>query len=101
LLLLKLPEEDFLPVDGDGVLRKISRMSLTSWNYRFESTSRRSSPMAHEFFEAFGRDSVSQIGDSDTINSGDEAGILMIAVKALEKDLLKAREGPYKTRIPS
>ena len=41
--------------------------------------------MAQDFFLAFGHDGVGQIGSETTINSGDLAGILMIAVKALEK----------------
>jgi hypothetical protein len=41
--------------------------------------------MAQDFFGAFGHDGVGQIGTDTTINSGDLAGILMIAVQALEK----------------
>jgi hypothetical protein len=41
--------------------------------------------MAQDFFTAFGHDGVGQIGSETTINSGDMAGILMIAVQALEK----------------
>ena len=41
--------------------------------------------MAQDFFAAFGHDGLGQIGSETTINSGDLAGILMIAVQALEK----------------
>jgi hypothetical protein len=41
--------------------------------------------MAQDFFAAFGHDGVGQIGTETTINSGDIAGILMIAVQALEQ----------------
>jgi hypothetical protein len=41
--------------------------------------------MAQDFFAAFGQDGVGQIGTETTINSGDLAGVLMIAVQALEK----------------
>jgi hypothetical protein len=41
--------------------------------------------MAQDFYAAFGHDAVGQIGTETTINSGDIAGILMIAVQALEK----------------
>jgi uncharacterized protein YhaN len=41
--------------------------------------------MAQDFYAAFGNDGVGQIGTETTINSGDLAGILMIAVQALEK----------------
>ena len=40
---------------------------------------------AQDFFAGFGHDGVGQIGSETTINSGDLAGILMIAVQALEK----------------
>ena len=39
--------------------------------------------MAQDFFAAFGHDGVGRIGTETTINSGDMAGILMIAVPAL------------------
>ena len=41
--------------------------------------------MAQDFFAAFGHDGLGQIGSETAINSGDLAGILMIAVQALEK----------------
>jgi hypothetical protein len=41
--------------------------------------------MAQDFYAAFGHDGLGQIGSETTINSGDLAGILMIAVQALEK----------------
>ncbi len=80
-------KENFRAVDGEEVLRKISNFGITSWNYKNNdpTTFRHYGPMAQEFFAAFGHDSMGQVGDSVTINSGDEAGILMIAVQALEK----------------
>ena len=50
-------------------------------------------PVAQDFFAAFGHDGVGTVGTPTTINSGDMAGILMIAVQALEKQNreLKAR----------
>ena len=49
--------------------------------------------MAQDFFASFGRDAIGTIGTPPTINSGNMAGILMIAVQALEKQNaeLKAR----------
>ena len=41
--------------------------------------------MAQDFYAAFGHDGLGQIGSETTISSGDLAGILMIAVQALEK----------------
>ena len=48
--------------------------------------------MAQDFFAAFGDDSVGKIGTETTINSGDMAGILMIAVQALEKRTAELKE---------
>jgi hypothetical protein len=80
-------KENFQPVDGDDVLRKIGGMSLTSWNYRNNDPQlfRHYGPVAQEFFAAFGHDGVGQCGDSISINSGDMAGIMMIAIQTLEK----------------
>jgi len=48
--------------------------------------------MAQDFFAAFGHDSIGKIGTDTTINSGDIAGILMIAVQALEKRTAELKE---------
>jgi hypothetical protein len=80
-------KERFQPVDGEDVLRKLSGLSLTSWNYIGNDPQhfRHYGPVAQEFFAAFGQDSVGTIGTPTTINSGDMEGILMIAVQALER----------------
>src|SRR5262245_38296725 len=66
---------------------KIRGFELTSWNFIGHDPKefRHYGPMAQDFFAAFGHDAVGQIGTETTINSGDIAGILMIAVQALEK----------------
>ena len=93
----KTKKENFKPVDGEEVLRKIRGFELTSWNFIGHDPKefRHYGPMAQDFFAAFGHDSVGQIGTETTINSGDIAGILMIAVQALEKRTaeLKRDEG--------
>jgi hypothetical protein len=80
-------KENFRPVDGDEVLRKIRALTLTSWNMKGHDPQqfRHYGPVAQEFFAAFGHDGVGTSGTPTTINSGDMAGILMIAVQALEK----------------
>ena len=74
-------------VDGEAVLGKIRAFELSSWNFigHDRKEFRHYGPMAQDFFAAFGHDGVGQIGSETTINSGDLAGILMIAVQALEK----------------
>jgi hypothetical protein len=83
----KTKKENFEPVDGEAVLGKIRGFELTSWNFIGHDPKqfRHYGPMAQDFFSAFGHDGVGQIGTETTINSGDLAGILMIAVQALEK----------------
>jgi hypothetical protein len=68
-------------------LGKIRGFELSSWNFIGHDPKefRHYGPMAQDFFAAFGHDGVGQIGSETTINSGDMAGILMIAVQALEK----------------
>src|SRR5215831_12189999 len=83
----KTKKENFQLVDGEEVLGKIRGFELTSWNFIGHDPKefRHYGPMAQDFFAAFGHDGVGQIGSETTINSGDLAGILMIAVQALEK----------------
>jgi hypothetical protein len=59
---------------------------------------------AQEFFGAFGHDEIGTIGTPTTINSGDMADILMIAVQALEKrtediETLKLENAMIKARL--
>jgi Chaperone of endosialidase len=83
----KTQKENFQPVDGEEVLGKIRGFELSSWNFIGHDPKkfRHYGPMAQDFFAAFGHDGIGQIGTETTINSGDLAGILMIAVQALEK----------------
>jgi hypothetical protein len=83
----KTKKENFRPVDGEAVLAKMRGFALTSWNFMGHDPKafRHYGPMAQDFFAAFGHDDVGQIGTETTINAGDLAGILMIAVQALEK----------------
>src|SRR5262249_53415666 len=83
----KTKKENFQPVDGEEVLGKIRAFELSSWNFIGHDPKefRHYGPMAQDFFAAFGHDSVGKICTETTINSGDIAGILMVAVQALEK----------------
>jgi trimeric autotransporter adhesin len=83
----KTKKENFQPVDGEEVLGKIRGFELSSWNFIGHDPKefRHYGPMAQDFYAAFGHDGLGQIGSETTINSGDLAGILMIAVQALEK----------------
>jgi len=80
-------KENFQPVDGDEVLRKLAGFSLTSWNFIGHAPRqfRHYGPMAQDFFAAFGHDGIGTVGAPTTITSTDLAGILMIAAQALER----------------
>lgn len=95
-------QENFQPVLGEEVLRKIRDLSLTSWNFIGQPPGqfRHYGPAAQDFFAAFGNDGIGTIGTPTTITSTDIEGILMVAVQALERrtedqdeqiDALKAR----------
>jgi hypothetical protein len=96
-------KENFQVVDGAEVLRKIRKLRLTSWNYKGNDPKlfRHYGPVAQEFYAAFGHDGVGSCGDSISINSGDEVGILMVAVQALEKEneQVKTENAALKARI--
>jgi hypothetical protein len=76
------------------VLGKIRGFELSSWNFIGHDPKqfRHYGPMAQDFFAAFGHDGLGQIGSETTINSGDLAGILMIAVQALEKRTVELKQ---------
>ena len=82
-------KENFQSVDGEEVLRKIRQFNLTSWNYigQDAKTLRHYGPMAQDFYEAFGHDTIGTVGTPTAINSGDMAGIMMIAIKALATEV--------------
>jgi len=99
-------KENFLPIDGDEVLRKLRSLSVTSWNYAGQDAAqfRHYGPNAQEFFAAFGRDGVGTVGSPTTLNSGDEAGILMVALQALARRTaeiaeLRAETAELKARL--
>ncbi|MBL9146370.1 MAG: tail fiber domain-containing protein [Verrucomicrobiaceae bacterium] len=83
-------KENFLPVDGAEVLRKIRACEVTSWNYIGHDPKqfRHYGPMAQDFYAAFGQDGIGKIGTDTTINSGDMAGVMFIAIKQLANDSL-------------
>jgi hypothetical protein len=80
-------KENFLPVNGEDFLKKISLMPLTTWNYKTQDvkTFRHYGPMAQDFYKAFGHDDLGEIGCDTLINQQDFLGVNLIAIQALEK----------------
>jgi hypothetical protein len=97
-------KENFTPFDGTELLRKISNLSVTTWNYR-NSTEKHVGPVAEEFVGAFDtgviRESDSK-RDDQYLAAGDVAGVALAGVQELTKQIeelkkeiaeLKAQQG--------
>ncbi len=80
-------KENFAKVNGEDFLTSISKMPLSSWNYKGQDAKlfRHYGPMAQDFFASFGKDSFGTSGNDTTINQADMEGVTFIAVQALEK----------------
>jgi len=72
-------KENIRPVDGDNILKKISDLDISRWNYETQDESiEHIGPMAQDFYRLFG------LGDNNTtINTIDPDGISLAAIKAL------------------
>jgi hypothetical protein len=84
--------EDLTPAEQEEIRNPPQTYSSLSLRRVDPKEFRHYRPMAQDFFAAFGHDGVGQIGTETTINSGDMAGILMIAVQALEKRTAELKE---------
>lgn len=84
-------KENFIPLDGNAVLKKLSTMESSSWNYKGQEAAkfRHYGIMAQDFYQAFGHDALGIVGNDTTLNPVDLLGILVSAIQALE---LRTRE---------
>jgi hypothetical protein len=72
-------KENFVEIDTKEVLDKISRVSITEWNFRGYSQ-RHIGPMAQDFHALF------PLGGSGTmIDSGDLQGVALAAIQGLHE----------------
>lgn len=90
-------KENFLPIRGGRFLESISKMRLTSWNYKDQDPGvfRHYGPMAQDFFKAFGKDAYGTIGTDTAINQSDLDGVTLTAIQELVRvtdDLEKAND---------
>jgi hypothetical protein len=85
----KRKKENFIRVNGEDLLSKIDTLYLGSWNYKGQSPElyRHYGPMAQDFYQAFGKDSLGKIGNDTTIAGADIDGVILIGVQALNKRL--------------
>lgn len=74
-------------IDSEGLLQKIAKFRLTTWNYKGQDpkTFRHYGPMAQDFYAAFGKDNFGTIGCDTLINQADFDGINFTAIQALVK----------------
>lgn len=76
-------KEHFQAVDSEQILQKVSKLPLSTWNYKSQPlTTRHMGPMAQDFYAEFGLDGI---GNDTTINTVDIDGVNMAAIQALEK----------------
>ena len=76
----KRKKENFIPLNGEEVLKKISNIKFTSWNYKHcdAKNDRHYGIMAQDFHAAFG------LGADDRhITTIDEGGVALAAIQAL------------------
>ena len=76
-------KENFAPVDAKGVLERVAKMPITTWNYKAqEKTTRHIGPMAQDFHAAFG------VGEDERhITAVDEDGVALAAIQGLNMKL--------------
>lgn len=72
----------FASVDPARILDQVTKLPISSWNYKTEAATRHIGPMAQDFYAAF------QIGADDRhIATVDEGGIALAAIQGLNERL--------------
>jgi len=90
----KTQKENFEPLDGEEVLKKMAGIQLSSWNYKQQDPQqyRHYGIMAQDFYNAFGKDKFGTVGNDTSVNPIDMIGIDMAAIQALEKRTQKIEQ---------
>ena len=90
-------KENVVPVDARSIADKIAALPMTEWNY-IGYPQKHIGPMAQDFHAAF-----PWSGDDKTINSADETGVALAAIKALNAEVSgqKSEVNGQKTEIES
>jgi hypothetical protein len=103
-------KENFVELNGESVLGKISKIPFYSWNFKAKETSqfRHYGIMAQDFHDNFGKDKLGVIGNDTTVSALDLLGVAYSGIKALEKrtadlkiqnDALKVQNKKLETRL--
>ncbi len=83
-------KHDFVPVDSQEVLRKVSSMPISKWRFNGDGDVAHVGPMAQDFYAAFG------LGQDDKhIATVDEEGVALAAIQGLNQKL-EERDGEIK-----
>jgi hypothetical protein len=74
----KNSKENFRSVDGEKLLRELSNLEITRWNYKGDNATTHIGPTAQDFKKSFG------LGKDDkSISTIDPSGVALAAIKAL------------------
>jgi hypothetical protein len=105
-------KENFTPFDGSELLRKISALSVTTYNYK-NSTEKHIGPVAEEFVGAFDTGVIRESDgkrDDQYLAGSDVAGVALAGVKELlnlinqlkdENSQLKKQNADFERRLSS
>lgn len=75
-------KENFIPIDPQIVLEKVSRLPISRWNFIGDTTTPHVGPMAQDFYAAFG------VGTDDKhIATVDADGVALAAIQGLNQKL--------------
>lgn len=73
-------KENFVDVNGEELLNKLSELEITEWNYKGNEADKHIGPTAQDFQKTFGVGS-----DGKSISTIDPSGIALAAIKELNK----------------
>lgn len=75
-------KENFIPVDGVEILRRLADMPLTEWNAKVDPMQRHIGPVAEDWWATFG------LGPDDQhVSMTDVGGVALAAIKGLNAEL--------------
>ncbi len=73
-------KQDFTPVDKRAILERVTRLPITTWQYKADSATRHIGPVAQDFYREF------QVGtDERHIATVDEEGVALAAIQGLHE----------------
>jgi hypothetical protein len=80
-------KENFAPINSLDVLKRVSNLAISSWNFKTDGQTRHIGPMAQDFYAAF------SVGADDRhIATVDEDGVALAAIQGLNEKL-KEKDG--------